>query len=75
MKEPTTWDLQLRIMTIVVSAVILALVVLMFASCHVLEINMVNRSTMDSGDGATSNRKELTSDEDEDRLELIVPLK
>ena len=54
----------------------LIIAVLVWASgCNLVEINMVQRSTMDSGDGATSNRQEVTSDEDEDKLELIVPLK
>ena len=75
MKEPTTWELQVRIMMIVISTVILTLVVLTFTSCHILEINMVNRSTMDSGDGVSSTRKELITDVDEDELQLIVPLK
>ncbi len=69
-----TWT---TFITSVSAAMIISMLVVavMLNGCTLLEINMVNRSTMDSGDGATSNRQEVTSDEDEETLELIVPIK
>ena len=67
-----TWN---EFMLDIVLAMLIIAVLVWASGCHVIEINMVNRSTMDSGDGATSNRQEVTSDEDEDKLELIVPIK
>jgi len=57
------------------SAIVVA-VSMVFTGCQpLIEINMVNRSTMDSGDGVSSTRKELTSKQEEDKLQLVVPIR
>ena len=59
----------------IVLAMLIIAVLVWASGCNLVEINMVQRSTMDSGDGVTSSRQEVISDEDEDKLELIVPIK
>ena len=59
----------------IAEALLLVATVAIVAGCNLIEVNMVQRSTMDSGDGATSSRQEVTSDEEQDKLELIVPMK
>jgi len=55
---------------------LLVVVMLMWiVGCNLVEINMVNRSIMDRGDGTSSSHQEVTTKEDEDKLELIVPIK
>jgi len=45
------------------------------ASCHLVEVNMVQRSTLSDGETIKTSQHDTTIDRDEATMELIVPIK
>ena len=62
-------------MKILYYAVFSLIAAITLASCGLLEVNIVQRSTMSSGDGTTSSQKDTTQKKEATSLKLLVPLK
>ncbi len=48
---------------------------ILFQGCNLLEVNMVQRSTLSNGEKVSSSQNDTTVDEEEDSMRLVVPLK
>ena len=67
-----TWDSFINIAIVVMVGISILMVV---TGCTpLIEVNMVQRATLDKGDGAIEQSEKIHK-EDNDKLELIVPIK
>jgi len=54
---------------------IITISLFIFGGCNLLEVNMVQRSTLSNGEKVSSSQNDTTVDEEEDSMRLVVPLK
>ncbi len=54
---------------------IITISLILFQGCNLLEVNMVQRSTLSNGEKVSSSQNDTTVDEEEDSMRLVVPLK
>jgi len=58
-----------------VKYLIITISLILFQGCNLLEVNMVQRSTLSNGEKVSSSQNDTTVDEEEDSMRLVVPLK
>jgi len=59
----------------IAEALLLVVTVTIVVGCNLIEVNMVQRSTMAEGKGITSTQQDTSLDEEQNNMELIVPLR
>ena len=69
------FDLQMKLLFIALAGTIAFFTIMLITSCGLLEVNIVQRSTISDGDGTTSTQKDTTQKKEETNLKLLVPLK
>ena len=70
-----TFDIQLRIMLVALIVASIAAISIVFTGCTLAEINIVNRTVLENGEGVSSNNLESNLEEETNKMELLVPLK
>ena len=63
------------LLTMLIVVVIGGATMLVFTSCQLMEINIVQRATVSEGDGTSSMQHDATARQEEDSMKLIVPFK
>jgi len=59
----------------ILSILSILLLTFLLSGCHLVEVNMVQRATLEEGSGITSSQQDTTLDREENSMELVVPLK
>ncbi len=64
-------------MKLATKAVLAFIIATFFASCHIVEVNMVQRAIIEEGDGIASTHEnaESIAKQESEAMELVVPLK
>ena len=72
----TDFELQMKLMFIALIGTVAFLAITVLQGCiPLVEVNMVSRSTLSDGETVRTSQHDVTVDEDEASMELIVPLK
>lgn len=56
-------------------AILILASVIFLAACHIIEINMVQRAVLDSGDGTSDEVRSSISKPESEKYDLIAPIK
>jgi hypothetical protein len=54
---------------------LIVVIALMLTACHIIEINMVQRAVLDSGDGTSDEVRSSISKPESEKYDLIAPIK
>ena len=55
--------------------IVIVTMTLLLTACHLIELNMVNRTVLDQGDGTSDSVTSREFKQESDEMKLIVPFK
>ncbi len=58
-----------------VAIVVMVSAVLLFQGCNLIEVNMVQRAVIEDGEGISHRSLETNLEEENNQMELVVPLR